>query len=80
MQVRVRSGNANQFSMSSIIVCDSNGKNWIIEGAPFHAWAKYTTPWFKLAHWKLDLASNPMVAGLQAQYLEHLKKICVRSK
>ena len=66
--------------MSSIIVCDSNGKNWIIEGAPFHAWAKYKTAWYKLEHWKLDLAINPTVAGVQAQYLEYLKKLCVRSK
>ena len=79
LQVRVRSGSANEFSMSSIIVCDSNGKNWIIEGDPFHDWAKYKTPWFKLEHWQ-PIALSPIVAGHWAMYLEHLKKLCVRSK
>ena len=73
LQVRVRSGSANKFSMSSIIVCDSNGKNWIIEGDPFHAWAKYKTPWFELAHWQPTGAQNDTDTLANCNKVEHAK-------
>ena len=47
-QVRVRADDANQFSMSIVIVCFSNGKTWMIHGSPFDGWTKYSTGWYKL--------------------------------
>ena len=47
-QVRVRSDHWDQFTMKDIVVIDSTGGKWKIEGYPFNRWTKYSTPWYKL--------------------------------